>query len=327
LLAYFKNRKTFRTIGKATPQSWDVPLIASTSESGTISIPAENKKNYSGEWIYFANQLFLVDESTPKDGLVDLKVSDPAHLFDRQLIYPSNPESTYGAFIASAIRREYINCSDAAYQIDYISVNNEDSTPFEEPKLDSANLYSLFDVISTAREKGVVLDFEIAGPTQLNIHIHTNVSPRHNIVFNDGHSELSDETFSRNKTAKITVLKATDTEGVYTTTTWYLSADGEISQTVPSERAEGNWEYLTISKDENARAKAKEKFSENIASHKIEFYSDRIYNLWDTVCFKIDGELTESRIVGIFISSDHIKYLYRCGDLATTLTEKVQKLK
>lgn len=327
MLAYFKNRKTFRTIGKAAPQSWDVPLIASTSESGTITIPKADKKNYAGEWIYFADHLFLVDESTPKDGLVDLKVSDPAHLFDRQLIYPSNPESTYGAFIASAIQREYINCSDPAYQINYISVSNDDSTPFEEPKLDSARLYSLFDVISTAREKGVVLDFEIAGPTQLRIHIHTNSSPAHNIIFNDGHSELNDETFSRAKTAKITVLQATDEDGVYTVTNWYLSADGTISQSIPAERSDGEWEYLTIGKEDSARVKAAEKFNENISSHKIEFYSDRVYNLWDTVRFKIDGELMVSKIVGIFISSDHIKYLYRCGDLATTLTEKVQKLK
>lgn len=326
MLVYFKDRKTFRTTGKANPQSWDVPIISSTDESGTITIPKEDKKNYADNWVYIADHLFLVDESTPKDNLVDLKITDPTHLFDRQLIYPNNPESTYGSFIASAIQRDYISCSDIAYRIDYISVVNEDSTPFEEPKLDSARLYSLFDVISTAREKGVIFDFEIAGPTTLRIRIHTNTSDPHNIIFSDGHSELSDETFSRIKTAKVTVMKSGEEEGVYTMTHWYLSASGNISQNVPASRAEGEWAYITIGKDEDPETKAREKFKENISSHKIEFFSDRIYNFWDTVHFKIDGEVMNSRIVGIFISSDQTKYLYRCGDLATTLTEKVQKL-
>lgn len=324
MLAYFKSFKTFETWGKSTPQSWDVPIFTAYNDGGNVTIPKEEKKNYSGEWIYIAGHLFLIDESNPKDDVVELKVSDPANIFSRKLMYPENPESTFGAFIANRINSEFVHCSDPAYKIDYISVINEDATPFEEPELENDGLYSLLDVIQIARELGVILDFTVSGRT-LVITIHTNNGTPHNIIFNDGHSEISDETFSRTKVAKITVLQETEEEGVYSETTWYLSAAGQISSTVPVERAEGDWEYLTIGKDDDPIIKAAEKFSENISSHKIEFFSDKVFNLWDALRVNIDGSIMETKIVSIIASSDTDRLLYKCGDLATTLTEKVNK--
>lgn len=322
---FVKSRKDFSTTYMAVAQSWDVPFLSSTNETGTVSIPKGKRKDFSGDWLYLDGHLFLIDESSPEDGYIDLKVSDPANLFSRKLYYPDNPASTYGAFIADAIEHDFINCEDSAYAISYLSILDEDDTTFEPPELTDTRLYSLVDIINKAREKGVILDFRILGKTLL-IHIYTPAVTPHNVIFSDGHSALESETFSRVKNAKITVLKPTGTSGVYDTTTWYLSVSGEVSQTVPENRADGDWIYLQIEQEEDPETKAKEEFKKNISSHKIEFYSDREFNLWDTVKFKIDDEVLTSSIIAIKGSSDNNRHLYQCGDLATTLTEKVQKI-
>lgn len=331
MLMYVKSQKDFKTSYKAFAQAWDVPVMASTHERGTIIIPLEGRKNFTGDFVCLDNHLYFIDESSPKDGNVELIVSDMSNLFSRKVIYPNNPVTTsYGDFIMDIIEDNFIFCPDSAYAIDYLEVSSMDTTPFEPPKLDDTRLFSLVDVIAAAREKGVLFTFYITKDSEtkldkLALDISSPITVPHNIVFDDGHTTLDTETFSRVKTAKITVMKATDTSGVYNTTTYYLSKSGNISTTVPAERAEGDWVYLTIGKNDNAQKKASEEFKKNISSHKIEFYSDKIYYLWDTVNFVIDGELLQSSVVSIYSSSDTNRYLYKCGDLATTLTEKVQK--
>jgi len=324
LNVYFKDQKTFKTTEKAIPQNWSIPLLASEYEVGSVTIPQINKKNYAGNWIYISDHLLIVDESTPQNGVVELKVSDPINIFSRDLVYPSNPASTYGEFIKNAIDDNFVNCPDEEYRLSYILVTNEDATPFEEPDMSRTNIYSLIDIVNTGRKKGVVLDFSVDG-SLLKIHIHTNSMPIHNVIFSDGHADLDTESFNRVKVAKISVMKATATDGQYDESTWYLSKTGEISETVPAERAEGTWVYLSLNKDDDVEQKVRDKFNENIDSHKIEFYSDRVYNLWDSIKVKVDGELLTTHIVGIYINSDNNRYLYKCGELATTLTDKVKK--
>ena len=326
MIMYVKDHKTFKTTYKAFAQAWDVPVMASTHERGTIIIPLEGRKDFSRDFVYFDGNLYLVDESSPKDGTVELTVSDMANLFSRQVPYPEEPvETSYGDFIMDIMDKHFIFCEDSAYELPYIQVTSTDTTPFETPKLSDTRLFSLTDIIAEARKKGVLFRFSIVD-NKLDIDISSPVTIPHNIVFDDGHSTLDTETFSRVKTAKITVLKATDTSGVYENTTYYLAKNGDISETVPEERAEGDWVYLQIGKDDDAREKASEEFKKNISSHKIEFYSDKTYYLWDTVNFVIDGELLQSAVISAYLSSSSNRYLYKCGDLATTLTEKVQKI-
>lgn len=325
MILYVKSHEDFRTTYKAFAQAWDVPVMASTHERGTIIIPLEGRKDFTGDFVFFDNRLHYVDESSPKDGNVELTVSDMANLFSRQMPYPDDPVTTsYGDFIMDIIERYFIICEDPDYAIPYITVSSMDTTPFEAPKLPDTKLFSLTDIIAEARKKGVLFNFFIDGK-KLGIDISSPITVPHNIVFDDGHSKLETESFSRVKTAKITVLKATDNSGEYINTTYYLSSTGDISTTVPAKRAKGEWIYLQINKDDDPREKAAEEFKKNISSHKIEFYSDKTYYLWDTVNFVIDGELLTSSVTSIYLSSSNNRYLYKCGDLATTLTEKIQK--
>lgn len=326
MLAYVKSRKTFATTYKDIAQTWDVPIMASTHERGTITIPLGDRKDFAGDLVYFHDHIFMVEESSPNDGLIELTVSDPINLFSRELIYPEefNGQS-YGDFIEQVITDEFILCSDSAYAFDYLEVVNTDTTEFEAPKVNDTGLYSLVDVIAEARKKGVLFQFYIANKSKLVLDISSPTTVPHNIIFDDGPTSLENETFSRKKIAKITTLHSTEEQGVYDTATWYLSTSGEVSQDIPDSRADGDWIYLTVQQEDDPEEKAKEKFKENIQSHKIEFHSNRLYYLWDTVRFVIDGETLESAVIGIYLSSDDKRYLYKCGDLATTLTEKIQK--
>lgn len=333
MIVYMKSRKTFQTNYKAYAQGWDVPVMASTHERGTIIIPKRDKKDFTGDFVYFDKFLFMVDESSPKDGTIELTVSDMANLFSRQIVYPPDEEIapyevSYGDFIEHEIEQEFIGCTDPAYRIDYLIVHNADEeSTYERPNLTDTRLFSLTDVIAAARKKGVLFNFYIED-NKLVLDISSPITVPHNIVFDDGHTTLDNETFSRVKTAKVTVLKQVENTDTYTETTWYLKTDGDIVDTEPAleDRPEGDWVYLTIKSDEDPHDKAAEEFKNNISSHKIEFYSDRSYYLWDTVNFVIDGELLQSSIISAYLSSSNNRYLYKCGDLATTLTEKVQKI-
>lgn len=325
MLAYIKDFSTFKTTYMDTPQDWDVPIASSTMEEGTVTLPSRGRKDFSHDWIYLDEHIFLIDNSEPNGGVVNLTVSDPANMFSRQLFYPDEPAATYGEFIEQAIRENFILCEDPVYAVPYLDVKATDRTPFEEPKQDDSGLYSLIDVINAAREKGIAVDFKMA-VNRLSVEIYTINSQPHNVVFYDGHAKLEQESYSRATVAKITTVQATATEGEFVIEDWYLDSDGVICDTVPAKRMEGDWKYITVGKDEDPLEKASEEFKNNLGSHKIEFYSDRDYHLWDTVKFQIDGEIFESRIVAKFLSSKNSRWLYTCGDLATTLTEKVQKL-
>lgn len=332
MLMYIKSRKDFRTTYKAYSQGWSVPVMASTNERGTVMIPLEGRKDFAGDILYFDGRLYLLDESSPKDGIVELTVSDMVNLFSRQVKYPANPVTTsYGDFITDIIETNFQICpEDDVYSIPYLRVTNSDMTEFEEPQIQSTGLFSLVDVIAKAKEKGVLFTWSIIkenGSDCLELDISSPITVPHNIVFDDGHTTLESETFSRSKTAKITTIWAQENADPKWDD-WYLSKSGEVcdSEHIPEDRADGDWIYLQVNKEDDPETKAKEEFKKNISSHKIEFYSDRTYYLWDTVRFTIDGELLESAIVSIALASDNKRYLYKCGDLATTLTEKVQKI-
>lgn len=131
----------------------------------------------------------------------------------------------------------------------YLQISNTDTTPLVAPELDDTKLYKLSDIISTARRAGVRIDFSIDGE-RLAIDISTAEGATHNVFFNDGRAQLETETYSADNAAKVTVLQAQekaegadkDTPTEYISYTYYLAADGSVSASVPSARAEGRWE-------------------------------------------------------------------------------------
>ena len=287
---------------------------------------------HTGNWLYIMGRIYLISQATPSNNQFTATIADPSTAFDRQAVWPSAPAGTYGAFIKAALETDYLNCADTAYAVPYLQISNTDTTPLATPELDDTKLYKLSDIISSARRAGVRIDFSIDGE-KLSIDISTAAGATHNVFFNDGRAQLETETYSADNVAKVTVMQAQekaedadkDAPMEYIAYTYYLASDGSVSASVPSTRTEGRWEYITCKADEAPEDKAKELFAKNVDSYKIEFYSTRRYQLYDTVRLRLHGGAFTTQITGITYNSGDDRYLYRCGELATTIQQKVKK--
>lgn len=328
---YIKRRSDFKTVLLGNAETWSVPVATVTGETGKVSLVEYDQKEHTDDWLYINGSVALISQAAPQNNKLQITAADASEAFDRQAVWPESAPATYGGFIQAAFQRDYINCTDSAYQMNYLTVSNSDSTPLMKPELDDTQLYTLADIISQARRAGVLVQFSIQRDKTAGDRLHVDISTvsgqEHKILFNDGHAQLSSETYSRESVAKVTVLQELETEGEevsYSSTDYYLSASGEISTTVPAERAEGRWEYTTAKKDDEPLVKATEIFAGNINSHKIEFFSDKRYELFDTVLLRLNGAVFKTQIVYIGRSSSDNRYAYKCGELAVTLTDKVR---
>ncbi|MEA5151593.1 MAG: hypothetical protein VB039_03190 [Oscillospiraceae bacterium] len=333
MLAYIKRWGDFSLARKENVESYSIPAATVTSETGTVVLAGYDDTDHSGDWMYICGQLVLISKASPKDDKVTLSVADPVTAFDRALIWPDTPAATYGGFIAAVLQSDYIACADSAYALSYITVSNSDATALVAPELDDTKRYTLADIMTQARRVGVIIDFGITTTTTasdtLTVSISTADASERMVVFSDGHAQLSSETYSAASVAKVTVMQETEQEDssaepVYTNTDFFLAVDGSISTSIPQSRASGRWKHITCKSDDDPAEQAAAVFAANISSHKIEFYSDRVYGLYDTVLLRLNGAVFKSQIVYIGISSSDDRYLYKCGELAVTLQDKVR---
>lgn len=330
--AYIKRSSDFKTVLMGTAESWSLPVASADGDTGQLALAEYAPAEHTGNWVYVLGQIYRIAQATPSNNQFTATLADPATAFDRQAIWPDAPETTYGAFIKAALERDYLNCADAAYKVPYLQITNTDTTALAVPELDDTKLYKLSDIITTARAAGVRIRFGIDGD-KLAVDISTGAGTEHNILFTDGRAQLETESYSADTTAKVTVLQAQekaenadkDAPTEYVAHTFYLSADGEITETAPTDRAEGKWAYITCKADETPADKAAEVFAANANSYKIEFYSSRRYALYDRVRLRLHGAVFATRITGITLKSGDDRYLYRCGELATTIQQKVKK--
>ena len=330
--AYIKRSSDFKTVLMGTAESWSLPVASADGDTGQLALAEYAPAEHTGNWVYVLGQIYRIAQATPSNNQFTATLADPATAFDRQAIWPDAPETTYGAFIKAALERDYLNCADAAYKVPYLQITNTDTTALAVPELDDTKLYKLSDIITTARAAGVRVSFGIDGD-KLAVDISTGAGTEHNILFTDGRAQLETESYSADTTAKVTVLQAQekaedaekDAPTEYVAHTFYLSADGEITETAPTDRAEGKWAYITCKADETPADKAAEVFATNANSYKIEFYSSRRYALYDRVRLRLHGAVFATRITGITLKSGDDRYLYRCGELATTIQQKVKK--
>lgn len=330
--AYIKRSSDFKTVLMGTAESWSLPVASADGDTGQLALAEYAPAEHTGNWVYILGQIYRIAQATPSNNQFTATLADPATAFDRQAIWPDAPETTYGAFIKAALERDYLNCADAAYKVPYLQITNTDTTPLTAPELDDTKLYKLTNIITTARAAGVRIRFGIDGD-KLAVDISTGTGTEHNILFTDGRAQLETESYSADTTAKVTVLQAQekaenadkDAPTEYVAHTFYLSVSGEITGTAPTDRAEGKWAYITCKADETPADKAAEVFAANANSYKIEFYSSRRYALYDRVRLRLHGAVFATRITGITLKSGDDRYLYRCGELATTIQQKVKK--
>lgn len=318
MVCFFKKLSDFSAYGQADVTDYNVPLGSSGGSTGYVTVVGELTQDYTRQWLLLDGNLFYIVDVAPKNGQTTITVGDALTAFGRTLVYTEPSTTNLGTWIANLVTSEYINLSDTAYDMPYLSVTNAASVTFAHVYPEDG-LFSLENVMRDAQSKGVSISFSV-GLSTLTMAIANASSATSVLVVGDGHTQLISETYSKTAIAKVTVISTLGYPHDY-----YLAADGTISTTVPLSRADGEW--ITVKQGEdNLDNTAAAAFSQNIESHKIELYSDVSLGLFSNVAVRLADKLYTSKITYVGVMKKDNRFLYRCGDLATTLTEKVSSI-
>lgn len=332
---YVKSGSTFQTIAQRDTDDYSLVLDSLGGEKSSLTILSEDAPSFLfANWLLINGEVYRINGASPKSGKTKLTLLPVDTLFDRVLAY-SGSSSTVGSFIAGLITSEWINQSDSVYATPYITVTSTDTTPFVAPITEDDGTFNFLDYIREMRQLyNVVIHASFSGNT-LTMTISKDPVVVHPLVVNDGHTQLISSDFKSSALAKVTVFQQVDTgqtgqdgEPIYETqvSDWYLAADGTVSDTEPLERASGEWGSVSIGEGDDPGEAAAEEFAGNETSRKIELYSDVSMAVGDKGRIRINGEIVDATVTGIYRKRGEIRTRYKLGDLITTMTEKVDAL-
>lgn len=317
MIAFVKSRKNFKTVATAEAVSWEVPLASIEDDVGSITLCGTSvTRGNEGDFLVMDGHIWLIDQVSPEEQQTVVNVMDIRCAFDRSLPYAESTLSI-GNFLMQELENHYKAVADDAYAMPYLVLSNTDVTEFLAPTV-TDGLYSLKTYMRKVnRLRDVQVQFSVSQDTLL-VQIFRRDRPSHNIVFDDGRSQLISRSYSRSSVAKVTAYQ----NGVGVD--YYLSADNEISTEQPIFRAEGEWRVVALEEEADMAERVSDLFSQNANSHKIEWRSTREFSLYDNTNIRLDGGLMTSYISYIGISSADNRFHYKSGELATTLTERLK---
>lgn len=318
MVCYFKSIETFETFGQAQVTDYSVPISSANGNAGKITVVGELTQTYTRQWLILAGRLYYVTEVEPRSGMTEITVGDALTAFGRTLVYTEPTTNVLGEWIKELAETEYAELADTAYDMPYLTATNSDTTEFAHitPK---DGLFSLENVMRDAQSRGIDISFSFTR-TALSLTISPGDTTVRTLVDGDGHTQLVSETYSRTAIAKVTVISSLGYPHDY-----YLDVAGNISTTVPLNRAEGEW--ITVKQGEsNLLDTATAAFAQNIESHKIELYSDVELPLYSSVVVRLKDKAYKTTVTYVGAFSNDTRFLYRCGELPTTLTEKIESI-
>ncbi len=317
MVAFIKRKSDFKTVISAHVISWDVPLNSIEDDVGNVVLYG-TEVNYGneGDFLIMDGHIWVIEQVTPDRAQSTVSVGNAAAAFDRPIPF-TEEGTTIGSYLAQLLNDHYKEVDDPAYQMPYLNITNLDNTEYLGPTV-TDGLFNLKTYIRKVnRLRDVIVRFSVEWDT-LNVTIEPRQRPRHQVVFDDGVSQLISQAYSRSSIAKVTAYQ---NGAAYT---YYLSADGTVTDTVPTHRAEGSWEVLALTENEVLEDRVQDIFSTNSNSHKIEWRSTKAYDLYDTVVLRLGSQLMTSYVSYIGISSGDNRYYYKSGELKTTLTERLK---
>ena len=322
MIAFILRKSDFKTESQHAVIDYDVIMASTGSETGTIQLVGKIGTEHVGGWLVLEKNIWLISKIEPGEKESKLTLAPVLEAFERPIHLGESAEST-GAFLAAELTANFKAPSDAAYAMPYLNIiNNASGISYIPPQTDDNGFYNLAEYIKLLEaEFGLEIKFRVE-TKKLNIELGVRPTAEKTIFFGTAEAQLLSQTFTNKSTAKVTVIK----DGV--STDFYLSASGEISETPPAERAVGGWEVVTSKgKEETAEDVAKSVFYKNIASHKIEFLSTRKFELYEKIRTNINGLPLQTNICFVGKNKKDKRYKYKCGELATTLTEKLGSIK
>lgn len=333
--AFIKSFATYRTIKKATVITSALTLDSLEADTTTVTVVGTDiGRSNTGDWLIIDGTVYRISNVKPQADRTLLTLVFPLDAFGRPLELEEQSQGrTVGGFVRDIMQEHWIECQDPAYAMPYLVVSNLDTTPYVAPEVDNSGCFALPDYCRLMRKAyRITVKFVDTGSTLLCVISKAPTASR-KISFEDGRSQLQSVDYSSSGTAKLTVLCDVDTgkkdengEAILERqrSTWYLSEDGEASQTIPARRANGEWKTISVKNPEEIEKKVIETFAKNKANHKLEFWSTRDLSVHDDCTFMVYGELLQSYISYKRKSSEDKRFYYKSGELATTATEKLR---
>jgi len=321
--AFVKRFADFKTYDTLTISDYDIALNSIYDEQSTLTAIGAVNIN-PGDFLVFGDFIGRILSASPgEQNTAEIICESILTFFQRGLVYPGD-EVYVESFIASAFTDNYKLVSDLQYDMPYLMITHTDATGFIKPDIDDG-FYSLKSYIAKVRRvKNVYVTFTVLGDI-LQVNIALKAPKISQIVFNDGRHEKISESISDSSIAKITTLQDDGTGG-YIQETWYLNADGSITTIAPAARVAGAWSSLHLSVDATAADEVANEFAKNSHSHKIEFRSAESYDFYSTVRLKLGSSVLQSYISVIRLDSNDSRFLYKTGELAVTLTDRLKEM-
>ena len=327
MLCYIKDFKNFTTKELVDCVSYSLP----DGENGEVVIYekdiSELSEKYVGAWIIIGDGIYYISEATPNENAVTLTILSPIYAFSRPVEYDGS--TTYGTLIANMLEDNFgLGCDDGEYVMTYLSVESNDNTPCDI-ETDDYGFIIPYEVLEDALFYGVEINFSFTN-TSLNIDVKTRTEEEGIVLFNDGITTLESESYSDNFVAKISVIHRLDPqegeeeqEEAFEIIDYYLADDYTISTTPPAHRAKGTWIYVVADGNNTPESVAIREFSRNSNNHKIEFKTSEYFYRYQPMKIRLHDTVFTTTIMSRVFSSDDNLYHYKCGTLATTLTEKI----
>lgn len=320
MVAMLKCMSDFVTYRQMNVLTYDLALESRDEYKSSVTAPVDAASQTDRDaWFVFRGNIWLLSTVTPKNETTSLRLLDPINAFDRDVFYTAPADgTTMEAYIASLLETEFKAQADPFFAMPYLDISCTGETAFVAPEADDNGIFNVLDYLRQADETyGIRLQMKLSGK-KLCVQIGHRASTARQVLFNDGHAQLVKQAYSNGSIGKVTTLQ----DGVVTD--WYLSLDGQITNSAPAERAPGGWELKVIGSDDDAAEKAREIFDKNAASHKIEFWSDQNYEMGDPVRFRINKSIFDGAITFVGIRSGEKRTYYKSGELAISLVDKLR---
>lgn len=320
---YIKDSKTF--YNKAIVDAYSYQLVKSIYTDLSELTVQYNENIAVGDIIYDNYGWIARISSVEKDGqTLQLKAEDITYLFNRDIIFTSSDmKSSTEQTLLQALQKYYKNQSDEVYALPYLNLAAYTMTSNLQPAVEYG-LWSIKSYISRVRRlQGVYADIKASAST-LDIFIQRKELFSGKIFTTNQYLEITEETFSNTSIGKVTAY----TQGG-SATDYYLLEDGTITTTYQAyNRVPGEWVYLEIQEGEDELTQVKNKFKENSYSHKVTFVVPKDKAKWefyDPVMIEVNKLWYQSYIAKKIIKDDGTTE-YQCGELKTSLTDKINQV-
>lgn len=323
MVCYIKSKANFRTIGAYQVLNYDViyDSIYDDVSQITVETPFDGAE---GDFIFFNGFQGIISGVTPNtNGNTNvLQCCNILKIFDRDLV-ASPMNGVIEMAIQQVIHQQFKYISDTVYAMPYMTAQTT-STTVSTVSPDTTNgIYNFYEYLAKMRRMyGIFLQF-IPNGNDLNIYVGKKNSVIQKIDFGNTRYKLKNENYSMNSVAKITVLCEEDNS----TSDWYLMDDGQITSSPPeSGRATGRWDTIFVTNTEDILNTVTDTFARNSHSHSIEFMTDVQIPFFSNVQLRIGNRVLSSYISSVRKQSGNDMWIYKSGELRTTLTEKLKEM-